>query len=332
MKSKILLAAVTTPIARMLIKFTVVIYENRAPFYEARCLSFAMAPAPEKISHAYNTIFHDHDRILRQHGGRDTHQNIVELELKQHDLSFLSHPKIIELLKSFQPEDQSPIFFSELTFTDMHLTSLAGCPAKVGDLDLTSNSIELIDEAPIEARNINLSRNPVRGFAPGVIIERVGSLRVEFSQLMNFHAIADHVKAITCGIAISAACELDETKPFDFGTGELSNAQCQRKEDGRILMTVAPCGGILRMLDVLRPSAEYTTGAYLMFGRSWISHQHCSTLSPLSLHGDESALLPMVEEIIERAAADIHLRGANRRAKYLTTQRALQELGAGRFI
>src|SRR5574343_318357 len=108
MKSGILLVALTTPLARMLIKFTVVIYENRAPFYGVWCLSFAAAPAPGKISHAYNTIFHDHDRILRQHGGRDT-QNIVELELKQHDLSFLSHPKIIELLKSFQPEDQSPI-------------------------------------------------------------------------------------------------------------------------------------------------------------------------------------------------------------------------------
>lgn len=331
MKSRILLVALTTPVARMLIKFTVVIYENRAPFYGVCCPSFAAAPAPGKISHAYNTMFHDHDRILRQHGNRNT-QKIVELELKQHDLSFLSHPKIIKLLKSFQPEDQSPIFFSELTFTDMHLTSLAGCPAKVGLLDLTSNFIEVIDEAPIEAHCINLTRNPVRGFAPGVIIERVGSLSVEFSQLMNFHAIADHVKAITCGLTISAACELDETKPFDFGTGELSNAQCQRKEGGRILMTVAPCGGILRMLDVLRPSDEYTTGAYLMFGRSWRSHQHCSTLSPLSLHGDESVLLPKVEDIIERAAADIHLRGANRRATYLTTQRALQELGAGRFI
>lgn len=263
-----------------------------------------------------------------------TGSKLIELSTERRDLSFLSAPAIVDLITKHCAGDEP--LYDHIDLTNIGLTSMAGCPAKLSVLDLSNNSIEVVDAAPIIAKNVILSNNPIASFDNGVVIEAVEQLDLNWTQIDSFYKVTNHVKAITVGLAINRLHRLSEAE-FEL----LDSCGIGRAHLGDICqITIAPTGGILGLLDVLNAgrSKNGAPGAFLRFGRPSVLGNEIG--QTLQLRGDlgrgagvgDGALYSRIESMIENGARDIHLLGENRRKVYMSVHRKLHQLNVEHFI
>lgn len=332
------LVALSMPDSRTFLKFSNRGPDNPCNVWHVHVMAHAKKPAiinddVDRSQHnLYQRMGTSAKEILRNE--LNAGAELIEISIDRSDLSFLSHPAIMNRMLSHCAG--SPLKYDVIILNDIGLTSMTGCPTELETLDLGSNSITTIDAAPKIAKCVNLSNNPISGFSDDVLIETVESLELNNTRLTDFHGVVKHVKSITVGLTI---CTTRELSNDELTTLDDHDAEPYKMNPGsRPTVGVTPVGGILRLLDVLNAgnSAPLDRAAFLMLGRPTTLRMD-KIGAILSTHDRDSSILDgaariKIEQIIEDGARDIHLAGENRRRAYMLARYKLQELGFERLM